>query len=473
MERARHLPARQRLAATGEDSGAVSGRDRADPGAAGSRGAWLPSAALLFCLAGCSSSVSVDPAADLVIYNVRVWDGTGAQTTLPSVVQIGGGRILSVSPMPEEGDMGERAEAAGVASFDARTWYAVPGLINTHGHVAGTWIPNTGVGYREYVLRELARYARFGVTTVNSLGGEREPAFDLRDESWDNGTTRRARLLVSGPVVTGATPEEAMVITDGVAATGPDWIKIRVDDNLGTTTKMTPETYTAVISRARDHGLRVASHLFYQEDAKGLLRAGTGMVAHSIRDGPVDEETIDLLLETGVCYVPTLTREVSTYAYGERPEFFDDPFLTLDVDSAQVLAVSDPERQARVRESGAAEAYGRALAIAQGNLALLSVAGVPIAFGTDSGPLGRFQGYFEHMEMELMEEAGLSPEQILRSATGVAAACLGRDDIGTLEPGRRADFIVLRADPLRDVSNMRAIEGVWVAGERIDGSRRF
>ncbi len=468
MERARRLPARQRLAATGEDSVAVSGRHCADSG-----GPWQASAALLFCLAGCSFPASVDPAADLVIYNVRVWDGTGAPTTLPSVLQIGGGRILSVSPMPEEGDVGETAEAAGVASFDARTWYAIPGLINTHGHVAGTWIPNAGVEYREYASRELGRYARFGVTTVNSLGGEREPAFDLRDESWDNGATRRARLLVSGPVVTGATPEEAVVITDGVAATGPDWIKIRVDDNLGTTTKMTPETYTAVITRARDHGLRVASHLFYQEDAKGLLRAGTGMVAHSIRDGPVDEETIDLLLETGVCYVPTLTREVSTYAYGGRPGFFDDPFLTLDVDSAQVLAVSDPERQARVRESGAAEAYGRALEIAQDNLALLSAAGVAIAFGTDSGPLGRFQGYFEHMEMELMEEAGLSPEQILRSATGVAADCLGRGDIGTLEPGRRADFIVLRADPLRDVSNMRTIEGVWVAGERIDGSRRF
>ena len=463
----------QRPAAPDEGMDTVSLREGVDRRKGTLPGAWLPAAALLFGLAGCSSVASVDPAADLVVYNLRVWDGTGAETTPPSVLQIGGGRILSVSPMPEEGDVAAAADAAGVASFDAHTWYAIPGLINTHGHVAGTWNRNTGVDYREYALRELARYARFGVTTVNSLGGEREPAFGLRDESWNGGTTGRARLLVSGPVVTGATPEAAMVITDGVAATGPDWIKIRVDDNLGTTTKMTPETYTAVISRAREHGLRVASHLFYQEDAKGLLRAGTGMVAHSIRDGPVDEETIGLLLETGVCYVPTLTREVSTYAYGERPEFFDDPFLTLDVDSAQVLAVSDPERQARVRQSGAAEAYGRALEIAQGNLALLSGAGVPIGFGTDSGPPGRFQGYFEHMEMELMAEAGLSPEEILRSATGVAADCLGRDDIGTLEPGRRADFIVLRADPLRDVSNMRAIEGVWVGGERIDGSRRF
>ncbi|MXV96315.1 MAG: amidohydrolase family protein [Gemmatimonadetes bacterium] len=473
MKRARRLPLRPRPPAPAERPDTVRLRNHSAPGAGPSRSAWLPFTALPLCLAGCSSAASVDPAADLVIYNVRVWDGTGAETTPPSVLQIGGGRILSLAPMPEEGDVWEMADAAGVESLDANTWYVVPGLINTHGHIAGTWIPNAGVEYREYASRELGRYARFGVTTVNSLGGEREPAFGLRDASWGDDATGRARLLVSGPVVTGANPEEAMVITDRVAALGPDWIKIRVDDNLGTTTKMTPETYTAVITRARDHGLRVASHLFYQEDARGLLRAGTGMVAHSIRDGPVDEETIDLLLETGVCYVPTLTREVSTYAYGERPAFFDDPFLALDVDSAQVVAVSDPDRQARVRASGAAEAYGRALEIAQGNLALLSRAGVPIAFGTDSGPVGRFQGYFEHMEMELMAEAGLSPAQILRSATGVAADCLGRGDIGTLEPGRRADFIVLRADPLRELANMRSIEGVWVGGERIDGSRRF
>ena len=429
-------------------------------------------AAVLAWLPACQGAI-VDSAADLVIYNVRVWDGTVAEMTQPSVLQIGAGRIISVSEMPEDGDIAQLADATGVALLDANGWYVIPGLINTHGHVAGTWNQNAGVDYGEYASRELARYARFGVTTVNSLGGDRESSFALRDASWDEAGLGRARLLVAGPVVTGSTPEEVTVTIDAIAATGPDWIKIRVDDNLGTTTKMSPATYAAVISRAHDHGLRVASHLFYQEDAKGLLRTGTDLVAHSIRDGAVDDETIELFHETGVCYVPTLTREVSTYAYGERPEFFDDPFLTMDVDLAQVMVVSDPERQAGVRASGAAEAYGRALEIAQGNLVTLVQSGVPVAFGTDSGPMGRFQGYFEHMEMELMAEAGLTPEQILRSATVVAADCLGRDDIGTLEPGRRADFIVLRADPLRDLANMRAIEGVWVGGERVEGSRRF
>ena len=462
----------------------------------------LPVAALTFCLAGCSCTASVDPAVDLVVIAERLWDGTGARPAAPAVMQISDGRILAIEWLPEDVDFSvvatrafNRAFAGADRTRTVRSaGFTMPGLINTHGHVGGTWIPGTEVEYGDYSAAELARYARFGVTTVASLGGDREASFALRDASWGDvadadpgpdaaagadaaadavAAPPRARLLVAGPVVTAATPDEAAEQVDAVAAMGPDWIKIRVDDNLGASTKMSPETYAAVIARAREHGLRVASHLFYQEDAKGLLRTGTGMVAHSIRDEPVDDETIGLFHETGVCYVPTLTREVSTYAYGERPAFFDDPFLMSDVDSAQVARVSDPEQQARVRASGAAEAYGRALEVAQANLGRLTAAGVPIAFGTDSGPLGRFQGYFEHMEMTLMAQAGLTPEQILRSATGVAAQCLGRDDIGTLEPGRRADFIVLRDDPLRDVVNMRSIEGVWVAGERIDGSRRF
>lgn len=449
-------------------------------------------------LAACSAR-SVDPDVDLIVYGARVWDGTGAGLSEPAVLRVAAGRILSVEPLAVDADIAVAAEAAGVPAVDATGQFIIPGLINVHGHVGGTWIPGSGVAYAEYAVSELARYARFGVTTVNSLGGDREPVFAIRDASWEAGVeegagaaeganaeegasaaegvgppgSSRARLLVAGPVVTGASPGEVTAAVDAAASMGPDWIKIRVDDNLGATTKMSPESYRAVISRAREHGLRVASHLFYQEDAKGLLRAGTGLVAHSIRDEAVDGETIALFHETGVCYVPTLTREVSTYAYGERPAFFDDPFLMSDVDSTQVVTVSDPARQERIRASGAAEAYGRALEIAQSNLALLAEAGVPIAFGTDSGPVGRFQGYFEHMEMTLMAEAGLSPEQILQSATGAAADCLGREDIGTLEPGRRADFVLLRANPVEDVANVRSIEGVWVGGEWTDGSRRF
>jgi len=125
-------------------------------------------------------------------------------------------------------------------------------------------------------------------------------------------------------------------------------------------------------------------------------------------------------------------------------------------------------RQKDVRESASAQAYKRALPIAMENLRKISDAGLPIGFGTDTGPAGRFQGFFEHMELALMERAGMQPKQILSAATGQAAKCLGiEEEVGTLQEDRWADFIVLTDNPLEDVSNMRSIESVWIAGNRV------
>ena len=229
---------------------------------------------------------------------------------------------------------------------------------------------------------------------------------------------------------------------------------------------MSPEVYTAIIEAAHRHGLPLAAHLFYLDDAKGLLNAGADFVAHSVRDQPVDDELIDLLLEFDVCYCPTLTREVSTFVYETRPDFFDDPFFTAEAAPAVVAALEDPERQARYRGPGPT-AYKAALEMALRNLKALADDGVTIAMGTDSGPPARFQGYFEHLELELMAEAGLTPMQILVSATGDAARCLQRDDIGTLQPGRAADFVVVTGNPLADITATRTIESVWIAGNRV------
>jgi imidazolonepropionase-like amidohydrolase len=88
--------------------------------------------------------------------------------------------------------------------------------------------------------------------------------------------------------------------------------------------------------------------------------------------------------------------------------------------------------------------------------------------GTDTGPPARFQGYFEHMELELMAKAGLTPARVLLSATGDAARCLKLEgQVGTLRPGAWGDFVVLTRDPLADVRNTRTIESVWIAGNRL------
>jgi imidazolonepropionase-like amidohydrolase len=249
---------------------------------------------------------------------------------------------------------------------------------------------------------------------------------------------------------------------------GVDWMKIRVDDNLGTATKMSEDSYKAVTTRSHELGYKIATHMYYLDDAKKLLAAGSDMMAHSVRDQAVDEEFIRLMKERNVCYCPTLTRELSTFVYGDTPEFFTDPFFTKEYDSATIQPLKDPKRQEQIRNAKNAQTYKKQLPVAMANLKTLADQGIPIAFGTDSGVATRFIGYFEHVEMAMMADAGLTPMQILVSATSTAANCMGLKNLGILKEGNWADFIVLTDDPTKDIRNTRTIEGVWIGGENID-----
>jgi len=121
-----------------------------------------------------------------------------------------------------------------------------------------------------------------------------------------------------------------------------------------------------------------------------------------------------------------------------------------------------------MKNSKSAQRYKVALDQASRNLKKLSDAGVRIAMGTDTGPPARFQGYFELMELDLMANAGLTPKQVLASATRDAARCQKLDrDLGTLEANKWADFVVLDADPLADIKATRSIADVYVAGNRV------
>ena len=405
------------------------------------------------------SSDDADARATTALVGARIWDGTGADVIPDGILLIREGRIMGVA---SAGDLGVPAGAE-VVDVTGRT--LIPGLINTHGHVGDIRGLEGGHYDRENLVRQLRLYAEYGVTSVNSLGGDGPEGIALRDEQSGSGLDR-ARLYVAGAVVTGATQDEALAMVQENADMGVDWMKIRVDDNLGSTRKMSPDVFAAVIERSHDLGISLASHLYYQDDAKALLRAGSDFIAHSIRDEDVDDELLGLLAERNVCYSPTLTREVSTFVYEDRPDFFDDPFFLAHADASVLERLQAPDRQARVRASSSAQQYKEALRVALRNVKRIADAGLPIAFGTDTGPAGRFQGYFEHMEMALMADAGLTPEQILRSATGDAASCIGlEEEIGTLLPGRWADFLVLSDDPLADIGNVRSIESVWIAGE--------
>jgi 3-mercaptopyruvate sulfurtransferase SseA/predicted amidohydrolase len=393
----------------------------------------------------------------------RIVNGSGTAPLENAVLVVENGRVTAVGPAAST------RVPTGAEKVDVAGRTIVPGFINAHGHVGDTrGLKAAPEFYTDENLRaQLGLYARYGVTTVASLGGDREAGFALRDAQ-RTASFDLARLLVAGPVISAATPEEARAEVDKVAATKPDLIKIRVDDNLGTTQKMPMAAAIAVVGQAHKHGLRAAAHIFYLDDAKALARAGVDMLAHSVRDKPVDDELIGLLKKRDACVCPTLMREVSTFVYGSTPPFFSDPFFLRSADPKLLDELRDPKRQETVRTSRAAQEYTKALDVAAANLKRLADAGVRIAFGTDTGPPARFQGFFEHEELKLMvEKAGLTPAQTIKAATSDAAACLQAKGLGALEPGAWADFIVLEKNPLDGITNTRSIQSVWIAGRRI------
>jgi imidazolonepropionase-like amidohydrolase len=356
----------------------------------------------------------------------------------------------------------------GAETIDLTGKFVTPGWIVGHGHVGGAQGLKTGpeVYTTENLVDQLKLYARYGSTTVLSLGGDGPEAIALRDAQ-DVVGLDRARVYVAGEIVVGPTIEEAQAQVDKNAAMGVDFIKIRVDPTIGDAGKISPELYTAIIERAHSRNLRVAAHLYYLKDAKGLLDAGVDYIAHSIRDQPIDDELIEKLKEKDVCLCPTLTREVSTYVYEATPEFFSDSFFLKHADPKVLEELKNPERQKGVREAAGNAQNKKNLVVASENLKKLVAAGVTIVMGTDTGPPARFQGYFEHIELDLMAKAGMTPEQVLRSATGDASKCLELNSVGVLGKGRWADFDVFGQDLMAGVAGSKSLESVWIAGEKV------
>ncbi|MEO8683175.1 MAG: amidohydrolase family protein, partial [Vicinamibacterales bacterium] len=398
------------------------------------------------------------PASITAFTGARLIDGTERAPIDDATILVRNGRIVAV------GSASGVTIPAGARRVSLAGKTVIPGLVNAHGHVGNTTGMEQGHYSAENVARDLKTYAAYGVTTVSSLGDDQAAGIAARDRQ-RTPSLDRARLFVAGPVLVPKTADEARTLVDGVAAMKVDIVKIRVDDDLGTTVKLAPAIYKAVIDEAHEKGLRVAVHVFYLEDAKAVIAAGADFIAHSVRDVPVDAAFTAMLKRRDVCYCPTLMREVSTFVYESTPSWFADPLFLKHADLAAVAALKQPGRQQAMSNSRSAQRYKAGLEVASRNVKTLADAGVTIAMGTDSGPPARFQGYFELMELEMMAKAGLTPRQVLASATRDAARCMKLDaELGTLEPNKWADFVVLDADPLADISNVRQINQVFVAG---------
>jgi imidazolonepropionase-like amidohydrolase len=423
-------------------------------------GVWLLTAAFSF-----QPSFAQAPAAGgpIALTGARLIDGTGAPPLAPATIVIADGRIAAVGA-PAAVNI-----PAGASRIDMAGKTIMPGMINAHAHL--NIDSEIKAPVRDQLVQRLRTYADFGVTTAVSLGStpadERE-GLALRDEQ-ARGTLDRARLFTGGVNAVGKTPEEARKSVDRLADLKVDIIKYHINGNPD---DMTPDVYGALVDESHKRGLRTAVHIYYLKDAMAALDKGSDIIAHSVRDQNVDQRFITALKTRNAGYIPTLTRDLSVFVYETRPAFFDDPFFRRGIAlyRKEVDTLSDPARQQKTRADPQAQSIKPALQQAMKNLKLLSDGGVSIAMGTDSGAAnnpGRWQGYFEHVELEYMAKAGMTPMQVLVAATGGAARVMKLDGLGTIQPGKWADLLVLNANPLTDIRNSRQIHSVWIGGQRL------
>ena len=225
-------------------------------------------------------------------------------------------------------------------------------------------------------------------------------------------------------------------------------VKIWVDDRDGKYKKLTPALYGAIIDEAHKHNLRVTAHIVTLEDAKGLLRAGLDGFAHSVRDKDIDDEFVALVKQRpNLFQVPNLPDRgvkadlelAERIRSGRRAE-----------EAAELRPPIGPPVQTDVRHSGAQSGQDecRGNADRSGN-----------RWQRPMGP---------HLEMEDMVAAGMTPAQVIVAATRNGAELLSLTDLGTVAAGKSADFIVLDANPLDDITNTRKISAVYLRGAAVD-----
>jgi imidazolonepropionase-like amidohydrolase len=400
----------------------------------------------------------------IALTGARIIDGTGRAPVQNGTIVINNGHIQAV------GAAASVTIPAGAARVDLSGKTVIPGLINAHAHLNVD--PGSKMPVREDLMRRLKTYASYGVTSIVSLGSTQADELEglkLRDEQ-----TRvkldRARVYTGGLNAEGKTPDEARKSVDRLAGLKVDVIKYHIN---GTPNDMTPDIYGALVDESKKKNLRTFVHIFYLKDAKGAVEKGTDVLAHSIRDQDPDAAFVAELKRKDIGYIPTLTRDLSVFVYETKPAFFDEPFFRRGIAlyQEQVNQLLVPAAQQKVRNDKNAQSIKQALQQANRSLKILSDGGVPIAMGTDSGASGnpgRWQGYFEHVEMEMMAKAGMTPMQVIVASTGGAARVAKVDpNIGTIEPGKWADLLVLNANPLDDIRNTRQIHSVWIGGQRL------
>ena len=428
-------------------------------------------------------ALAANPAfAQTVLFEgARIIPGDGAPAIENGALLVEGGAIARI------GRKGEIAPPMGAARIDLAGKTIMPAIVSAHVHPGF----QRGLTYsaenftRETILDDLNRALYFGISTVMSQGIEKgEVMYQMRADQ-AAGRLGGARLMLAGRGIgapnagPGAaayagiayeitTEDQARNAVSELAAKKVDAIKIWVDDRGGRAPSLPIALSRTVIDDGHRLGFKVSAHVFYHKDAVELAAAGVDNFAHLVRDMEMSDALIATMNAKGIYVMPNIgTPERATHT--AVPAWFEEPYLAgLLRDTMPADVIARMRASFTNRDAATAERNRQNYAILQKSVAKLSAAGARIILGSDTGLEDHPFGFAEQKELQMMAEAGMTPAQVIVAATSRSAAFLGVVDRGVIAPGKRADLLVLDANPLDDIRNTRRIAGMYLAGKEVD-----
>lgn len=457
-----------------------------------------------FTLACTSPTAPPSPATDAAPADARSTLFTGAR------VIVGDGRVLDRATfLVRDGIFAQVSEAsdappppdAAVVDLTGKT--VMPAIVNAHSHLG--WEAYTSWGSqhftRDNLIDHLYRHAYYGVGTVISTATDKQSIARAVQLDQKLGKVGGARFVPEPGLGTPGgggnpnftadpgwwgggdgyyevtSPDQARAALRDEAAKGTQVFKIWVDgrdERRGARIKLSEAIYTAAAEEALVQDIRVLAHAPSVDDHKALLRAGVRRLIH----GPsvVDDEWVALMRSRNAFLIPT------TQSSFRDPMFHADPFFREHVSGAVLARLADPSNLGPVgvprasaspptidpARQAAADAQARQRFITMVNAGIQIILGADVGWGPTATHVGSFFGYAEHLELAAFVRLGMTPAQAIVAGTSKPAEAFGLTDIGTIAPGKGADFIVLDADPLDDIANLRRINQVYLRGLRLD-----
>ena len=454
--------------------------------------------------AAASSSLRANPSGKIALVNGTLINPGTAKIVPNALVIIEGDHISAV------GDQATAISTKGAQIIDCKGKFILPGYIDTHVHFFQSGdiytrpdaVDLTSIRpYKDEVAwvkhnlpDALRRYIRCGITAVVDVGG---PFWNFEARKIANSTAKAPRVAVAGPLISSVsrpqldlgdppivkidTPEQAREMVRKLAAQKPDFIKIwYIVNDENPVEKFRPIVH-AVIAESHARKIRVAVHATELEAARTAVEEGADLLVHSVTDKLVDERFVQLLKERRTILTPTLVvfeRYGRTFAnkLNLTPEekAWGNPDVLASLDVTRIPADKLPDRikSALASPDAVLDRIQKTYDVALKNLKTLEDAGVTIAAGTDAGNIGTIHGPALFREFQLMKEAGLTPMQILQCATTNAARTFGGQTgpkIGAIAPGKFADLVILKSNPLDDIAHASDIDSVMKNGVLFPG----